>query len=152
MERDRGRQLFCWNAFCRPKPAPGYEDLVEIFLNECKGLPLALQVLGGHRLKISFDALDREEKEVFLDIACFFIGKPKDMAMKIWELSGWSVEHALETLKDKCLVVKYRSDNIWEERNLGLRMHNHLRDLGRELADDSIYPRRRWNPQYLQCL
>ncbi|KAH9327205.1 hypothetical protein KI387_007383, partial [Taxus chinensis] len=178
MERDHGRQLFCWNAFCRPEPAPGYEDLVERFLNECKGLPLALQVLGGHvfgrdkhywqleldkvgktlpgnikqRLKISFDALDREEKEVFLDIACFFVGKPKDMAMKIWELSGWSAEHALETLKDKCLVVEYRSDSIWEERNLGLRMHNHLRDLGRELADDPIYSRRRWNPQYLQSL
>ncbi|KAH9304446.1 hypothetical protein KI387_008850, partial [Taxus chinensis] len=178
MGPDHGRQLFCWNAFCRPDPASGYEELVESFVEECKGLPLALEVLGGHvfgsikhrwqlelekvrktlpgnikqRLKISFDSLDREEKEVFLDIACFFIGKRKDMAMKIWNRSGWSAEHALETLKDKCLVVEFKVGSIWKKGNVSLRMHDHLRDLGRELADELSHPRRLWHPQQLQSL
>ena len=34
-------------------------------------------------LKISFDRLDDVEKEIFLDIVCFFKGKDKDFVSRI---------------------------------------------------------------------
>ncbi|GLJ37252.1 hypothetical protein SUGI_0755570 [Cryptomeria japonica] len=173
MDLNNSRELFCLHAFHQRRPATGYEDLVENFVKVCEGLPLSLQVLGGHvhgscdkdywqleldkvrkmlpediicRLKISFDALDSEQKQIFMDIACFFVGKPKNMAMIIWEGSGWSGEHALQTLIDKCLVHEVKS---WD---LLLRMHDNLRDLGRQMAVELGTPCRIWRPRDLQFL
>lgn len=41
------------------------------------------------RLRISYDSLDEEEKQIFLHVACFFIGEDRDTAIRIWEGSGW---------------------------------------------------------------
>ncbi|KAH9288617.1 hypothetical protein KI387_032734, partial [Taxus chinensis] len=102
-------------------------------------------------LKISFDALDNEEKQIFLDIACFFIGKSKSMATKILKGSGWSPELELQNLKDKCLVEEgYEVGYAYGK--VVLRMHDNLRDLGREIADDLSHPRRLWHPQFLKSL
>ncbi|GLJ33628.1 hypothetical protein SUGI_0675980 [Cryptomeria japonica] len=109
MDREDARELFCWHAFGQPHPAKDYENLVNSFLNVCGGLPLSLQVLGTHvhgrdqnywslesikvshtlprdihqRLKISFDALDYEEQQIFMDIACFSIDKFKSIAKEV---------------------------------------------------------------------
>ncbi|KAH9288845.1 hypothetical protein KI387_032962, partial [Taxus chinensis] len=174
MDRDAARELFCWHAFRQPHPASGYNDLVEAFLNGCGGLPLSLQVLGTHvhdrdqnywklelnkikkmlprdiqqRLKISIDSLDNEEKQIFVDIACFFVNQNKNMSLRIWEGSEWNAEHALQTLKDKCLVEEIFD---WENR-IDLRMHDHLRDLGREMAIEMSPPQRVWHPQHIKSL
>ncbi|KAH9288834.1 hypothetical protein KI387_032951 [Taxus chinensis] len=174
MDRNAARELFCWHAFRQSHPANGYEDLVDAFLDGCGGLPLSLQVLGTHvhgrdqnywrldlkkvrktlprdikhRLKISFDALDSEEKQIFMDIACFFTDKDKSMTLRIWEGSGWSAHHALQTLKDKCLVEEI----VVGRTDILLRMHDHLRDLGRELANELSRPCRVWRPQYIETL
>lgn len=37
------------------------------------------------RLKISYDGLDLTARRVFLDIACFFVGKGKENAIHMWE-------------------------------------------------------------------
>ncbi|XP_059069222.1 disease resistance protein Roq1 isoform X2 [Cryptomeria japonica] len=168
------RQLFCCHAFGRPDPNLGYEDLVERFVKGCGGLPLSLQVIGrlvfGRNdkqyweltldkvrnalpgdikqiLQISSETLDREQQQIFMDIACFFIGEETNMAIKIWDRSGWHAEHSLQMLKEKCLVEEESSVNKFK-----LRMHDHLRDLGREMADDSSHPRRIWRPQHLSTL
>ncbi|KAH9293941.1 hypothetical protein KI387_040864 [Taxus chinensis] len=176
MNINHGRELFCWHAFRRNCPVSGFEDLVESFVKVCGGLPLSLQVLGGlvfgytdkeywksqldkiskmlpgdikHRLKISFDSLDSEEKQIFMDIACFFIGKDKKMAIRIWEGSGWSAKHALQTLRDRCLIMFDRVyETIWHDV---FKMHDHLCDLARDMADQFI-PRRLWQPQYLRTM
>ncbi|KAH9288565.1 hypothetical protein KI387_032682 [Taxus chinensis] len=178
MDRHHAIELFSWHAFNQPNPVNGFEDLVDSFVHLCGGLPLSLKVLGGHvsgsnnmnywqlvlekvrkrlpdgikqTLKISFDALDNEEKQIFLDIACFFIGKSKSMATKILKGSGWSAELALQNLKDKCLVEEgYEVGYAYGE--VVLRMHDNLRDLGREIADDLSHPRRLWHPQFLKSL
>ncbi|KAH9288789.1 hypothetical protein KI387_032906, partial [Taxus chinensis] len=187
MNKDDGRELFCWHSLGQSHPASGYENVVDGFLQVCAGLPLSLQVLGRHvygkpehywqlelgkarrsmhrdikdRLKISVDALDWEEKQIFMDIACFFANKPKSVAIRSWEGSGWSVHLALEMLKDKCLVDEIETCRldvaepmwVWDRgTDLGLRMHDHLRDLGREMANESNNPRRLWRSQDLKSL
>ena len=144
----------------------GYEELVSKFLLVCQGLPLSLKVIGAllhsespeywedqlhklsqvlpteiqNRLKISYDSLDKQEKEIFLDIACFFIGINRDTAIKLWDGSGWEGSLALGSLESKCLVTV-------DEKNC-IRMHDHLRDLGRDLAEKEPpgCPRRFWRP------
>ncbi|XP_057871803.2 disease resistance protein Roq1 [Cryptomeria japonica] len=179
MSREHSRELFCWNAFHKSYADSTYEDLVERFVNVCGGLPLSLQVLGGHvfgstdrhywqlvldearktlpedikrRVKISFDALNGEQKQIFVDIACFFIGKPVSMAIRIWEAYGWSAEFALQTLKDKCLVeMVWCYSKEFDDEELSFRMHDNLRDLGRELEGE-MSPHRLWRPQHLKSL
>lgn len=138
------KQLFCWHAFLQSYPLPGFEDLVEQFLYACNQLPLSLEVLGAQlydksdkdywqcvldklsrilprdineRLQVSYDALDEEDKEMFLDTACFFIGKRKSVAITIWDGSGWSGKLCWERLFNKCLVKVDKNDLI--------RMHDH---------------------------
>ena len=67
---------------------------------------------------------------------------------------GWRAEHALQTLLDKCLVEITRRDprvaipetiDIYEPP-YNFRMHDHLRDLGRDIADTEISrPHRLWH-------
>ncbi|KAH9288952.1 hypothetical protein KI387_033069, partial [Taxus chinensis] len=160
-------ELLCWHAFLQPFPLNGFEDLVERFVTFCNGLPLSLKVFGGqlyrkerdywgsqlnkisrllHRdiqetLQISYDALDDEEKKIFLDIACFFIGEQKSLAIAVWDGSGWSGLHSWETLANKCLVEL-------DEKNC-IRMHDHLRDLGREISTRQSSGRLVWLPKQI---
>eukprot|EP01018_Ginkgo_biloba_P020243 Gb_34049 [translate_table: standard] len=152
LEQKHAQELFCWHAFHKPHPADGFQDLVNRFLNACQGLPLSLKVFGGllyrhdrsywlcqlekiskllpadvkNILKVSFDALDEEEKEMFLDAACFFLGEDKSMAMRIWDGSGWSSLVGLLTLQQKCLGTT--------EQVRGICMDGqNLRDLSKSL-------------------
>jgi Leucine-rich repeat (LRR) protein len=132
--------------------------LVNKFLKACGGLPLSLKVIGAllngkdtsywedqlnrlerilpneikQKLQISYDALECDEKQIFLDIACFFIGEDRDMAVRIWDngLCGF------RNIQDRCLV------EVNSEKQI--KMHDHLRDMGREIAKASGLPRRLW--------
>eukprot|EP00253_Pinus_taeda_P030631 PITA_30631 len=161
---EHSQELFCWHAFGRPSPVVGFEKVVEEFLNVCNGLPLSLKVLGAllhgkddlklwnaqlrktskvlpkdirSTLRISYDALDEEEQQIFLDIACFFIGEDRDTAIRVWDGSNWEGLLGLWKLENRCLVEV-------DGKNC-LRMHDHLRDLGRDIAEDLEYPRRLWH-------
>ncbi|KAH9288994.1 hypothetical protein KI387_033111 [Taxus chinensis] len=156
-------ELFNRYAFSQPSAPPAYEGLVELFTKFCGGLPLSLKVVGSqlygrsmdywesqlHKfagilptdikqmLRISYDALDEKEQQMFLDVACFFIGEQKKLAFQVWDGSGWSSLRSFETLANKCLVDL-------DERNR-IRMHDHLRDMGREMASE-LSPYRVWYP------
>ncbi|KAH9289152.1 hypothetical protein KI387_033269, partial [Taxus chinensis] len=165
MNRSHAEQLFCWNAFSQPSPSPGFESFVEKFSMTCNGLPLSLNVLGAQlngimskdyweshlnkisrllpadiiqKLRISYDSLDREQKHIFLDAACFFIGEEKSLAIAVWDGSGWSGLHGWETLVSKCLVEI--------DDNRRITMHNHVRDMGREMASKES-PYRLWSSE-----
>ncbi|GLJ39304.1 hypothetical protein SUGI_0802100 [Cryptomeria japonica] len=182
MNPQHSRELFCWHAFHRQSYKSGFDNLVDSFVDVCGGLPLALQVMGGHvfgsdkvywklqldvvkerphkdikdTLKISYDSLEEDQKQIFMDIACFFIGESVSKSMSIWKASGWRAEHAIQTLKDKCLVeVQTCFDGVHTfhkrchyEPGFVWRMHDHLRDLGRDMADyETSHPRRLWRPE-----
>ncbi|XP_024030737.1 TMV resistance protein N [Morus notabilis] len=99
------RRLFYLKAFRRVSAiSTDYTDLAERVLDYAKGNPLALKVLGSHLhsrsisewksatgklkkapnetiqgvLKLSYDALDRIEKSIFLDIACLLKGEKRN--------------------------------------------------------------------------
>eukprot|EP00253_Pinus_taeda_P012764 PITA_12764 len=156
------RELFCFYAFSQPDPKPGFESLVDKFIDSCNGLPLSLKVFGAHlyggeiddwedelrslqktlpseikeRLKISYDALNEEEKQIFLDVACFLIGQTSDTAIRIWDASGWNGRRGFQNLQNKCLLEVDSSNRI--------HMHDHLRDMGRDIAENSKLRRRLW--------
>ncbi|XP_057825158.2 disease resistance protein RPV1 [Cryptomeria japonica] len=172
-EKDHAKDLFCSHAFRGRDPPTAYEKLVQSFVESCGGLPLLLKVLGAHlygrdahywelelekvnniqpkdimhTLKISFDGLDSQEKQIFIDIACFFNEDIryllKNAALSIWKASGWSAELAVQTLQDKCLVEVGINDEF--------KMDDKLQDLGRQLADD-LGPPRLWKPELLRSM
>ncbi|KAE8664163.1 prolyl endopeptidase-like isoform X1 [Hibiscus syriacus] len=103
-------QLFNLKAFdSEAVPNDVFIELSEHVAKYASGLPLALEVLGSFlcgrdvaqwrsaiqrlekdsnkeiidRLRISFDGLEETEKNIFLDIACFFNGEDKDFVMKV---------------------------------------------------------------------
>ena len=54
-------------------------------------------------LRISFDGLRPNEKDIFLDIACFFKGEDKNRVVDILKDSGYYKD--IEILKDKSLIT-----------------------------------------------
>jgi len=162
LNTQHSRELFCSHAFGQSYPLPEFESLVDKLLEACKGLPLSLKVYGallygrgisdwedeiGSPQQIlpdeikqtfirSYNSLSKEEKEIFLDIACFFRGQNRDTAIKIWDGSGWKGRRGFQNLENKNLVEVDSVNNIY--------MHDHLRDMGRDIAEDSRLPRRLW--------
>ncbi|KAG0562345.1 hypothetical protein KC19_9G139100 [Ceratodon purpureus] len=77
-------------------------------------------------LMISYNALPQECQEMFLDIACALLGKPKDMAILAWKSHGWSPIKGIEILVERALVTVDNSG--------GFKMHDHVRDMGRQIV------------------
>ncbi|XVF78457.1 hypothetical protein PTKIN_Ptkin14bG0135000 [Pterospermum kingtungense] len=116
------------------------------------GLPLALEVLGCHlcgrgvelwrsaierlerdsnkeildRLQIGFDELEETEKNIFLDIACFFDnGEEKDLVIKVLDGCDFSALIGIDVLIKKSLI-KDCGNYFW--------MHDLLREMGRKIV------------------
>eukprot|EP01018_Ginkgo_biloba_P005681 Gb_08935 [translate_table: standard] len=153
LDHDQALQLFTWHAFPKGVPDYKYRHLSDQVVTACQGLPLAIEVIGGllfdkrddkfwmealkqlksveineiqERLKIGYDVLNDTEKEIFLDIACFFVGSDKYKCLCIWEASGWCANSALNNLRMRSLI-KVSSDDR-------LEMHDILRDMGRSIV------------------
>ena len=86
-------------------------------------------------MRISYDSLDEDEKNIFLDIACFLIGENRDTPIRIWNGSGWGGRSGFQTLENRSLV-EVGAGNV-------IHMHDHLRDLGRVEAH-VLQPLRFW--------
>ncbi|KAJ9187572.1 hypothetical protein P3X46_003013 [Hevea brasiliensis] len=151
-------QLFSYHALRREKPTNDYLNLAQKIVSLTGGLPLALEVFGSymfHRrtmnewedalkklqqirphnlqgvLRISFDALDEEEKCVFLDIACLFtrIEMKREEAIDIFKGCGFKAETTINVLMEKSLI-KFRE----ESGDYTLWMHDQLKEMGRQIV------------------
>ncbi|KHN24510.1 TMV resistance protein N [Glycine soja] len=145
-------QLLTRNAFKRGKIDPSYEDVLYRVVTYASGLPLALEVIGSNLfektvtewesalehykripsdeileiLKVSFDALGEEQKNVFLDIACCFKGyKWTEVDDILGALYGNCKKHHLGVLVEKSLIKLDLFDNV--------EMHDLIQDMGREI-------------------
>ncbi|KAK9269411.1 hypothetical protein L1049_001184 [Liquidambar formosana] len=146
-------ELFCWHAFKQGHPKEDYVELSKDVISYCKGLPLALEVLGSFLfersveewrsaldklkriphdqiqkiLRISFDGLkDDAVENIFLDFACFFLGMDKEYVFKILDGCGFFPEIGISILIGRCLL----SINEYNK----FMMHDLLRDMGREIV------------------
>ncbi|KAM7522836.1 hypothetical protein LguiA_012738 [Lonicera macranthoides] len=146
-------ELFSNYAFMRDSPPEDYGSLAQKVVSSAGGLPLVLVTLGSllfgkkdialweeklrklkeappeevlERLRISFDALDYWQRQIFLDIACFFIGEDYINCFYFWEACGFYPRDGLNVLVLRS-IIKIEDDNK-------LRMHDQLRDLGRQIV------------------
>ncbi|KAI5422991.1 hypothetical protein KIW84_046127, partial [Lathyrus oleraceus] len=149
-------ELFSWHAFKEASPTKEFLPLSGGVVSYCGGLPLALEVLGSYlfkrrkedwrsvlsklkkipndqiheKLKISFDGLeDRMEKDIFLDVCCFFIGKDKAYVTEILNGCGLHADIGITVLIERSLIKV--------EKNSKLGMHALIRDMGREIVRES---------------
>ncbi|KAM5551048.1 disease resistance protein RPV1-like [Rosa sericea] len=124
-------ELFCLHAFRQAHPIKSYMEVSTDVVQHCGGLPLAIKVLGSslykegvdvwrsalekldvipHReiqkvLRVSFDSLkDDCDKNLFLHIACFFIGKKKNFAITVLNDLDLFPTVGIKNLVDRCLV------------------------------------------------
>ncbi|CAK9257907.1 unnamed protein product [Sphagnum jensenii] len=105
----------------------------------------AAEALGGGRenevlwnkLKISYDDLEEEEKNMFLDIACFFNGHETNTTFRIGTYRSPIL--GLRNLKDRSLV-KITKDGY-------LNMHEQLKDMGQKIALEQRSRIFIWNPK-----
>ncbi|KAK2975695.1 hypothetical protein RJ640_014489 [Escallonia rubra] len=179
LDDDQSLELFSWHAFGQDHPVDGYEEQSERLLRRCNGLPLALQVLGSSLFRRSIDiwedelsklektphtdiqevlersfytSLDDYDRDLFLHIACFFIGEEKDDTVKILEMCDLHPTVGIENIIDQCLLTV--------EGNK-LMMHQLIQEMGKEIVDKESRkePERRsrlWRHKesfhYLGCL
>ncbi|XP_050263122.1 disease resistance protein RPV1-like [Quercus robur] len=151
MDRYEACELFSLYAFQTNEPKESYLQLTQQFINYANGLPLALKIIGSDLrsksicewdsalekykkipnkeilkiLKISYEGLDQSEKDIFLDIAFFFMGKNKDYVVNILEACHLFPIYGIPKLIDKCLITI-------EWGNLS--MHNLLQQMGEEIV------------------
>ncbi|KAB2006478.1 hypothetical protein ES319_D11G348100v1 [Gossypium barbadense] len=132
-----------------------FNQLSEHVVHYVDGLPLALEVLGSFlcgrdiiqwrsaierlkqdsnkeildTLRISFDGLEEREKNIFLDIACFFNGEEKDLVMKVLDGCEFFPDIGIDVLIKKSLI-KVSDDNQY------LQMHALLQEMGRKIVEE----------------
>ncbi|CAJ1949645.1 unnamed protein product [Sphenostylis stenocarpa] len=156
MNEDESLELFSWHAFRDVTPTEDFIEVSRNVVSYCGGLPLALEVLGSYlhkrtkqewksvlsklkiipnnqvqeKLRISFDCLqDQMERDIFLDICCFFIGKDRGYVTEILNGCGLHADIGITVLIERSLV------KVEENNKLG--MHDLLRDMGREIIRHS---------------
>ncbi|CAL1366236.1 unnamed protein product [Linum trigynum] len=157
MSRHLSLQLFCKHAFGINNPPEEDAEICDEFVEVAAGLPLALKVIGSllfhrgrefweeklkeyrgiasttenvlqERLKISYNDLSHNEKQIFLDIACFFIGEEKDLPYYMWSGCDFYPESGIDTLIHRSLMKLEENNRFW--------MHDHIKDLGRAIVKE----------------
>ncbi|KAI9119899.1 hypothetical protein K1719_009288 [Acacia pycnantha] len=161
-------KLFNLKAFHNDHPEIGYEQRSKWVVTYTKGNPLALIVLGSFLhskteeewdsalrkfkktpnediqevLKLSYNGLNYEEKETFLDIACFLKGEVKEHVIQLLDSYGFHARISIRTIHDKALITM--GERLW--------MHDLIQKMGWEIVRQECIkePGRRtrlWDPQ-----
>ncbi|XVF78418.1 hypothetical protein PTKIN_Ptkin14bG0130900 [Pterospermum kingtungense] len=147
-------RLFSLKAFnADTVPEIDFFELSKRVVKYADGLPLALEVLGSFlcgrdvaqwrsaierlkkdvnkeiidRLQISFDGLEEMEKNIFLDIACFFNWEEKDFVIKILDGCGFFANIGIDVLIKKSLI------KVDEDKKY-LHMHRLLQEMGQKIV------------------
>ncbi|KAL6316201.1 hypothetical protein AAG906_017748 [Vitis piasezkii] len=151
LQDDKAIELFNHHAFINHPPTEDVMELSQRVIAYAQGLPLALEVLGSSLckkskdewecalnklekipdmeirkvLQTSFDELDDDQKNIFLDIAIFFNEVEEDFTTEMLNSFGFSAISGIRTLIDKSLIR-----NLDDE----LHMHDLLIEMGKEIV------------------
>ncbi|CAI0454637.1 unnamed protein product [Linum tenue] len=157
MSHEYSLMLFSKHAFGADHPPAEFLDASEKFVEAASRLPIALKVIGSllfrrdmkfwdaklaelrsihptkvqERLRISYNELTYYEKQIFLDIACFFVGEDKEIPFYMWDGSGYHPEGGIDSLIMKSLIKINERNQFW--------MHDHFRRLGEHIVHED-YP------------
>nr|KYP42913.1 TMV resistance protein N [Cajanus cajan] len=154
LNKNDALQLLTWKAFKTEKVDPSYVEVLNHVVTYAAGLPLALEVIGSNLfgkniqewksainqyervpnnqilkiLKVSFDALEEEEKSVFLDIACCFKGYELEEVEDILHIHhGDCMKYHIKVLVDKSLLKLSRHGTM-------VTLHDLLENMGKEIV------------------
>ncbi|XP_028774410.1 disease resistance-like protein DSC1 [Neltuma alba] len=160
---DDAVQLFMSNAFENNYLDMEWIELSRKVISYAKGIPLALKVLGSFLygkskeewesqleklnkmphakiqdvMRLSYDKLDREEKNIFLYVACFLKGYKAQQIVVLLNACGFSSIIGLKVLRDKALITEIKGSNSGASR---IFMHDLIQEMGWEIVrEESIY-------------
>ncbi|XP_024017547.1 disease resistance-like protein DSC1 [Morus notabilis] len=150
-------ELFNFTAFVEGKPpTPEYAELSKQAVSYAGSIPLAIKVVGSELrslrepniekwkmtlkklkmsphsnirkvLTISYEGLEKDEKNIFLDIACFFKGERRDFVENILNACNFSASTGIDNLIDKSLITIDPQGNE-------LQMHDLVQDIGQDIV------------------
>ncbi|GKA75855.1 disease resistance TIR-NBS-LRR class family protein [Tanacetum coccineum] len=150
--------LFNRYAFPKEIPIRGYEELSGQVVRYAAGLPLTVKVLGSflygkdmvewkdaidrlkriplkdtlEMLELSYKSLEKDYKEMFLDIACILKGESRKDAIRILESCGFHARNGLKVLEQRSLITI--SCKYGEYGELVLGMHDHIEEMGKHIV------------------
>ncbi|KAL5776120.1 hypothetical protein ACOSP7_009046 [Xanthoceras sorbifolium] len=151
LKHEEALELFHLKAFKCKHPTNDHAPLLENVVHYTKGLPLALIVLGSflcdrsvhewksafdrlkeypnerilNILRTSYDDLNQNEKDIFLDIACFFKGNNKDRITEILNSCDFNSDFGIRVLIERSLIT------ILDNK---VCMHDLLQEMGWEIV------------------
>ncbi|KAF8034821.1 hypothetical protein BT93_C0980 [Corymbia citriodora subsp. variegata] len=157
MQFDHALQLFNKHSFESDSAPHDYINISHEIVRTTGGLPLALEVIGSmlhsksmitwkdtlkklkkvpnrdvqKKLLISYEELEYEERQIFLDIACHCIGEERIPAYYMWKACDFFPKTGLRVLIHSSLIKIIKDDRLW--------MHDQLRDLGREIIRQECF-------------
>ncbi|XP_034229586.1 disease resistance protein RUN1-like [Prunus dulcis] len=171
---DEALELFHSHAFGNKSPTTDYTELSREVVDYIKGIPLALKVMGSsfrrckskqewevqwkkvkqfpneeidQVLRISYDGLGKNEKEIFLDIACFHKGYLRKDVEIILDSCDCFGEVGINDLIDRSLISisqDMRFKKLGEASSGGqivemqsverIEMHDLVQEMGRAIA------------------
>jgi hypothetical protein len=163
-------KLFSLNAFQQDHPMREYQHLSDRAVDYAKGNPLALKILGSHLstkrpkewdsaleklkkipkaeiydvLRLSYEGLDLEEQNIFLDIACCLKGETKCSITRILEGCGFSTKIGMRSLEDRSLVTISKGNEV--------KMHDLIQEMGWQIVREESMKEpgkrsRLWDPK-----
>ncbi|MED6209606.1 hypothetical protein PIB30_056409 [Stylosanthes scabra] len=146
-------QLLIKKAFENDNVSPSYTDVLNRAIAYASGHPLALEIIGSNLfgkevqvwesaldhfekhldntvheiLRVSFDALGKEEQNVFLDIACCFKGYSLlEVSILLQAHYGSCMKYHIDVLVEKSLIKTDRDERV--------TMHDLMEELGKEIV------------------
>nr|GFC14714.1 NB-ARC domains-containing protein [Tanacetum cinerariifolium] len=155
VDDSKALELFSLYASSKRPLTEDFKDLASHVVKHLQGHPLALKVIGRllykksvhvwkseldrlqtypnshilQKLRPSFDGLASDQKEMFLDIACAFIGESRYFAASVLDNTQGSAIAIIEVLVDKFLIT------VSEDC---LKMHELIQSMAREIIREEF--------------
>ena len=176
MSNEEALRLFSSTCFGSEHTPEGYEEMSNDVVSYAHGLPLAIKILGSHLvgrsipewkscldglennippellqvLQISFDGLERYEKETFLHVACFFNGEDINRVANALDSLFPYTHYVLAKLENKSILNLSLDRKVWV-------LHPLVQQMGREVVcrECPEWPSRRsrlWLPEDIDAV